>query len=77
MKRAFIKVTVLNLLLAAAIPAIAEETNPEPIPSGFPSKGESINARLDRLAARVDNKDDHMECRMNRRAEHVQRRTQR
>jgi len=29
MKRAFIKVTVLNLLLAAAISVIAEETNPE------------------------------------------------
>ena len=73
MKHPFIKVTVLNLLLAVTIPTIAEETSPEPVPSGFPSKGERINARLDRL----DNKGDRIERRMDRRGDRMERRTER
>ena len=68
MKHPFIKVIVLNLLLAAAIPAIAEKTNPEPVPSGFPSKGERINARLDRL----DNKGDRIESRLDNKGDRIE-----
>lgn len=54
MKHSFIKVSLLNLLLAAAIPSMSKDLNPEPIQSGFPAKGEHINTRLDRLGSQMD-----------------------
>ncbi|MCK4866354.1 MAG: hypothetical protein KAT06_13135 [Gammaproteobacteria bacterium] len=49
MKHPIFKVTVLNILLVTNTPAMADESNPETTSSTFPSKGERVNAWLDRL----------------------------